>query len=714
MYLPSPDGRRIVAASHRDTSRESLVSVFCPTLTAASRPTGTMGLEIVVGKASTASGVAAASNRPCALLLSEMPLPAGTAGPGADAVAVCGSILDEAGVKSLLEQPHFQAGALIRLRAVPSDVDASFLSYTTLVGPESACQSETWRRQGATSASSALPFAALSNVRWPPGTPLALPPTAEQPESAVPGSDVDLFGAATARVVGAALLSHAFSGDAAAGHSAALTLWTRGSIAKGHGVQFIAIPTASVTGSGVAFSWLNTPKVASIRPDSRQSARPQSARTTATTPRSTADRPSAVRPESTTAPGGLHGCPNCNGVIPRDEHASAAEGCRAVTFEAIARHALKRQREARHHMERLIPPTVPELPRRLPDGRTVLAPRPKSARHARDRQCVAALAGRSADAAPIFSTGHEWAQLPPVLQHLTVSVDEILARPTWKNRAVQLCGTCADIFAPVSATSPSANGNKALKRDAAEPDDNPPPCLQSEVIDSIVLTDLQAAHRRTRRFEREKFEMRRVVNECVHATTHMDQASRDAADVERLAEGFVCSDAAITTADAPLALSLCSELYRSMLRVVAIAPEPELGAVVSRPRHEPPLTDAFLETATELPTWVIPPPTVLVSDPEASAPGDGDRSGRSTPMHPAMAAADILRDPVEEAPASQSHHKCRSALSRLSFTYSQLRSAEQQLVVDTVGRDKQHVAALCLGTGDPQDAAGTQNSSAPR
>jgi hypothetical protein len=575
-------------------------------------------------------------------------------------------------------------GALIRLggdgQAAESRTDRNIIAYASVPASvwrrqhfaqaalsQSAHQAEEWR-----SRPSAVDIPAALRLPYPPldgNEALQIRPTEVQVEGPIAieaGHEAAALSHAVALAVAESIARHTFgtsslseSDEGAVGNVALVTWLHKGS---GDSWQLVAVPTATVTGSGVAFGWMSLPQG-----QSRLQRRPASA-------------PQAASPAVAVIDGSdMRTCPNCGtGIEPTGAPGHGLSRARPVSYVAIARYAQAQQKAAKRAMEALIPPTIPALPQKRKDGRTVLAPRPRSARHASYRPAVAELATRPD--APCFAPGHHWTSPPPVLARLTVDVEEILFRPIWAQRTIYLCEQCAELFEPAprrpSPSPPRRNtvfeGSAIVSPSTADlkvSRETTPPCLHSNVIDCIALTDLQASHRRTRRAEREKYEMRCVVRDCAGGSAAQNAADLLNEEVHELVTGFSCVESAITTADAALAHTLCSELYRAMLHVTSLPPEPELGAVVSKPKH-----------AAAAQAAVIPPPSVLV---EVHEPGSRNSPVQAMPI------------PHAEAPRVQS--RAAAMVSRLSYTFSQLRGAEQRLIIDTVGRDKQHVAGLCLG-----------------
>lgn len=325
-------------------------------------------------------------------------------------------------------------------------------------------------------------------------------------------------------------------------------------------------------------------------------------------------------------------CPNCGRSF--DDRGVS------VPFTAITKYAQKTSRSARRELETLMPPTVAPLPRKCRDGRTVLLPKPTSVRCASDVEVVAALDKSSA----CFQRGHKWADLPPVLRRLNVPLEELGSRAVWHDRSITLCQGCALMFGVASVQPEQQATVQRVHED-------PPLCTKSEVIDQIVLSDLQAQHRKSRRAERAKFEMRQVVQQCRDSIASPSAEVRDSAFAETLLDGFCCDDAPITADDAPPSLSLCNELFASMSKACAVPPEPELGAVVSRLKKS--------GGSNEIPRPPVQVQTTQTSD--AASTGDTNTA--------------------------------YGTLARQSFTFSQLRRAEQRLIVRFVGADKQHVSA---------------------
>lgn len=390
-------------------------------------------------------------------------------------------------------------------------------------------------------------------------------------------------------------------------------------------------------------------KVASPKPEPRPLPKPAAA------PNITTSKISPPRRLSPSLIPVSHGCPNC-GIISDD-------GYVPVPYREILRYANDEAQKSRKQMENLIPPSRPASAKKGRDGRTILLPGPKAPRYASDIDAVKSL---SPDAV-CFTLDHKWIELPPILRRLTVDPFDLAKRSVWLNRCAHVCRGCRAIFigsAADEATAPPESTIlkpslwrplSARNRGEAEP---PPPSLGSDVIDAMVVTDLQREHRRSRRTEREKFEMRQVVEDCRSGDSDVAKEIAEEQAARRLLEDFVCPVSTVTTSDVPFSVMLANELYSAMTAVTSIAPEPELGAVVSRPPRAHANNTA----------WHLPKPIMLV-DTTSTSHADG------VPEH-------------HDRLYTRGRQRTFRWLDRHSFTFSQLSNAEKLVIVDFVGKDK--------------------------
>ena len=300
-------------------------------------------------------------------------------------------------------------------------------------------------------------------------------------------------------------------------------------------------------------------------------------------------------------PDGGFVCPNCGSAL-------SSESSGKVPLKQVVAIAERAQRLARRQLEQLVPPSVPPLPLRCPNGRTVLRSRPTSARHVRSEDVLSAVA----DDAPCFQDGSSWAPLPPVLERLNIPLRELKHRDVWLARCVTLCADCCMFFGAFTpsgrvAAMTAANLPRAKAVGGAEDLGGPrlakvgiddcgavvvtkdavaggaPACCRSEVIDSIVLSDLQGEHRHARRQEREKYEMRLALLEAARQRDMKAAEGDDEATLDRLLCDIVSKSLAASATDVPYSVALMTQLYAAMCQATQHPYDPDLGVVDMKP-----------------------------------------------------------------------------------------------------------------------------------
>lgn len=355
-------------------------------------------------------------------------------------------------------------------------------------------------------------------------------------------------------------------------------------------------------------------------------------------------------------PLGHFACPNCGVVVPKDEFV-------AVPYRNIVAHTNRRNAWARRELEDLLPRPRPETWVYRPSSAKPATSRPLSARVASSVEAARSLP----DDAACFRLGQEWADVPPVLKKLSVPLDEVSTRPSWMGRCASLCGGCAAYFAAAERVSPRVSparrGNAAaaaaeLKAPAAASrrEASPPPFLRSEIIDQIVVTDLQRAHRKQRREERTKYEMRQVIKDARTGSGAVGRADRAEREAEALLVELSATSAPLGIgADTPPAIVLANELHSAM------------QLALSRPRDI--TLRASSAAAQQRP---LPPPPFLVD--VAMANNDALAKSKAAAEHLAKGRAAAHR-----------------ALRCGSTTFADLDESERRLLIDVVGEDTTRV-----------------------
>lgn len=359
-------------------------------------------------------------------------------------------------------------------------------------------------------------------------------------------------------------------------------------------------------------------------------------------------------------PPGHFECPNCGVVAPKADFGR-------VPYRTIVAHTNRRSAAARRDLESVLPRPKQETWVYRPSSAKPQKQRPQSARIAASAEA----ARQIPDDAPCFKLGHEWTDVPPVLRRLKLPLDEVATRPAWMSRSATLCNGCVQYFtsgavsgeteaagsaAILTTSDQEAERAAALKQRSRKR--SPPGFLQSDVIDGMVLTDLQRAHRAQRRAERAKFEMREVIEAARKgegAVGRAEREEREIADLLGRLEDAQNAPLLGPGSDTPPSLVLANELYAALqaqLNVphsLVLRPSVVPGAAYQRP---------------------LPPPPVLL-DVSFAGKRSGDAQGTGS--------------------KSTSRRIAHRALAGGSTTFSDLDAAERRLLVEIVGQDTTRV-----------------------
>ena len=107
-----------------------------------------------------------------------------------------------------------------------------------------------------------------------------------------------------------------------------------------------------------------------------------------------------------------------------------------------------------------------------------------------------------------------WAELPPVLQGLNTTLEELITKPCWMKRTVRVCEECREVLGVEVASDASPRTSSVLADGITSRHSKSlnvraqPPYAFSESTDAVATTTLQVHLRQVRRIERSKYQLR--------------------------------------------------------------------------------------------------------------------------------------------------------------------------------------------------------------
>jgi hypothetical protein len=259
-------------------------------------------------------------------------------------------------------------------------------------------------------------------------------------------------------------------------------------------------------------------------------------------------------------------CPNCSRLFDKGYFTS-------LRYKTILHEVSEKAKKSRQALDGLIPEVKPVVKNRKHGDPP--PPRPKSARTA------ASIAGVRAvpDDAPCFDEQPSWAEIPVVLRKLNINLPELARRKIWLERSVHICKDCATSFGHPDGEPPAEVKDQSAVRERESSNisrstTSRPQSARNRVIldstgiaDRLVLTDLQKHHRQIRRVEREKYEMREVIEEVKAGSPEYKTDEKDLAIIERHLQNLALRPDPViqgTSPDVSLSDMLQNELLASL------------------------------------------------------------------------------------------------------------------------------------------------------